>query len=534
MVPIRAKILFLAFLSLTLLSLIIFREYSNEKRNLTLAENSFKTIDEIILRSKVIHSLQKERGLSIAHSSTANSVLKKSLIEQRIQTNQFLKEFDNSGYENKKFKKEFLSNLTQIREQVSNSNISWSKIKNFYTQQINNELISILKLLNTLEHNQVQAKLNALTQLAYARENLGLLRATVTRYYQQKILPQNELLEIDRYFFMFQNKLQLFYFYMQNNNLIKWKDILESNVYDSINVQIKKVLQQKTLISDVSPDMWWKESTFVIDSMKNIEMDILKDIKEYLQKTIDKGKKELIFYTLSAILGLLFISLITILTVLRILKALSVLINSLRLVESNQDFGIRLKTNNNDEFGQLSLSINNLLTFTDTIIKEKDTLASIDLLTGTLNRRSFIYKADKEIARSHRYNNPLSLIFCDIDKFKSINDTHGHAVGDDVLKQFSSALKNNLRENDLLARWGGEEFVILTIETDINQAEILAEKLRKTIMELKIPIVKNITCSFGVAQLNGNDTLESLCERADQALYKAKNNGRNKVVKELT
>lgn len=532
MIPIRIKIIFLAFFALILLSFMLFREYSNDKLNLMHAENSFESIDKIIELSKVIHTLQKERGLSIAMVSKGKSSVTQKLNEQRNETDKKLKELETQRlFED--LHQEFLKKLPNIRDAINKKTLNWYETKEFYTQQIDESLITILTLLNTFEQNKIHDKLNALIQLAYARENLGLLRATITRYYQKGNLNQTDLIEINKYFVIFQNRLKFFYFYMQNNELDKWKSQIQSNIFDSVIEQVNNISDKVNIKEDATSNLWWQESTFIIDTMKNMEIAILEEIKKYLELTIQESKTNLIIYILCAITGLLVIAIITILTVLRILKALSVLINSLRQVESNQDFGIRIKIKNNDEFGQLSLSINNLLTFTDTIIKEKDTLASIDLLTGVMNRRSFIYSADKEIARSKRYETPLSLIFCDIDKFKSINDTYGHAIGDEVLKLFASTLKNNLRENDILTRWGGEEFMILTVETNIDQAAQLAEKLRNIIMKIDVPSVKQITCSFGVAQLKKGETLEQLCEKADQAVYEAKNSGRNKVVKKI-
>lgn len=221
--------------------------------------------------------------------------------------------------------------------------------------------------------------------------------------------------------------------------------------------------------------------------------------------------------------------LLTAFTVVRILKALSILIHSLERVEQTQDFGLRIHARSKDEFGKLAYSINSLLSYTDKIIKDKEFLATTDLLTGVMNRRSFIAAADKEMKRSERYGMPLSLIYCDIDFFKSVNDQHGHAIGDKVLKKFAKTLKENLRSNDYVGRWGGEEFIVLATEADLASAEKLSEKLRQKIMALSVHPVKQVTSSFGVAQKKKDESFAALCERADQALYQAKESGRNKV-----
>ena len=263
--------------------------------------------------------------------------------------------------------------------------------------------------------------------------------------------------------------------------------------------------------------------------MLKVEKELLEQIRKHSNQTIAKTQKKLFIYTIFALIAFFMIFLLTILTVSRILQALSCLIRSLNRVQEKEDFEIRIETKSNDEFTKLSSSINNLLDYTAKIIKEKDKLASTDLLTGIMNRRSFTTSANKEIARSHRYKTPLSLIYCDIDKFKSVNDNYGHSMGDQVLEAFAKTVKSHIRNSDLFGRWGGEEFIILAVETDESQAQQLADHLRKLIMDIKVLPSEQVTCSFGVSQLKNNESFEELCERADKAVYHAKNSGRNKV-----
>ncbi|WP_457600437.1 diguanylate cyclase [Hydrogenivirga sp.] len=150
-----------------------------------------------------------------------------------------------------------------------------------------------------------------------------------------------------------------------------------------------------------------------------------------------------------------------------------------------------------------------------------------DALTGVLNRRAFYEFARKLLALARRENRSMSLIMCDIDYFKSFNDTYGHSMGDLVLREVARALQRNTRGGDLIARYGGEEFVIL-VHGDIEKAKLVAEKLRRVIEELH-PQGLKITCSFGVTQYIPGENLEELINRADKALYLAKERGRNRV-----
>jgi diguanylate cyclase (GGDEF)-like protein len=155
--------------------------------------------------------------------------------------------------------------------------------------------------------------------------------------------------------------------------------------------------------------------------------------------------------------------------------------------------------------------------------------ATTDSLTGLYNRLKFNQEIASEILRSDRYKSPFSLVLFDIDEFKKVNDTHGHQLGDKVLVQLSRLALSLIRSTDLLARWGGEEFVILAAGSDGQMAAHAAEKLREGIGRVVFEEVGSVTCSFGVAQYMEGETAESLIGRADDALYRAKMNGRDQV-----
>ena len=162
-------------------------------------------------------------------------------------------------------------------------------------------------------------------------------------------------------------------------------------------------------------------------------------------------------------------------------------------------------------------------------IDELAVLAETDPLTTLLNRRKFNELLDYEVHRSQRYQTDLSIITCDIDHFKRINDHYGHNEGDSVLKAFSVKMTENIRDIDILARWGGEEFMILMPNTNLETASMVAEKLRKITELTSIGKVGSLTASFGVTHYKQGDSTESFIKRVDDALYKAKDNGRNAV-----
>jgi len=160
-------------------------------------------------------------------------------------------------------------------------------------------------------------------------------------------------------------------------------------------------------------------------------------------------------------------------------------------------------------------------------------LARTDPLTGLANRRRFMEELEQEVERSERYGRPLALVALDLDRFKSVNDTHGHAAGDDVLREAAQALRSVCRDVDLAARMGGEEFSLLLPETDIAGARIVAERLREHIAGAahRSPAgqVFRVTASLGVATARPGASGEALLQAADEALYRAKDAGRNRV-----
>ena len=160
-------------------------------------------------------------------------------------------------------------------------------------------------------------------------------------------------------------------------------------------------------------------------------------------------------------------------------------------------------------------------------------VAITDALTGAFNRRHAQEVLEREIERAARYGRPLSVVLFDLDHFKSINDTHGHNWGDQVLKSFVLCALESLRTSDVLARWGGEEFIAILPETTPEQAAVVADRIRCRLAESQWvtpggPLVA--TTSAGIAATRGREAVSGLVHRADQALYAAKEQGRDRVI----
>jgi diguanylate cyclase (GGDEF)-like protein len=160
--------------------------------------------------------------------------------------------------------------------------------------------------------------------------------------------------------------------------------------------------------------------------------------------------------------------------------------------------------------------------------------AYLDPLTGLLNRRALLETAEKSVTRARRLGSPFAVVIGDVDLFRQVNDQHGHATGDSVLRQVSALLQEMARGYDSVYRWGGEEFLIVLPDATLDDAAAIAERIRQQFSEKPLAVEKlalHITLTLGVAQLDGFESLEGTIHRADQALYLGKRQGRNQVVR---
>ena len=199
-------------------------------------------------------------------------------------------------------------------------------------------------------------------------------------------------------------------------------------------------------------------------------------------------------------------------------------------IQENEDYIVI----NNDTFILEATSIETVhklftLSKVTDIVKKKEILqkeVELDSLTQLYRKKYF----DLKLEALFKYDTHFALIVIDIDNFKMINDTYGHAVGDEVLQEFATLLKYNIRKDDFIARWGGEEFLITYLVDDLDEALLRSQKLCNLIANHSFKKVGHLTASFGVAWRETSDDIHSLLLRADKALYKAKSSGKNRVI----
>jgi diguanylate cyclase (GGDEF)-like protein len=215
-----------------------------------------------------------------------------------------------------------------------------------------------------------------------------------------------------------------------------------------------------------------------------------------------------------------------------LLRPLSALRGAARAMAGG-DLNVRVDPSGRDELADLGTAFNNMADRLQANEAALRSLATTDALTGVLNRRGFVARGRAEWGRCRRYGRPLAVLALDIDHFKVVNDTHGHDVGDAVLVHVSALCAGGMRTSDLFGRLGGEEFCAILPETTLEAARALAERLRVGVERIPCPVAGTmipVTISIGVAVGEEADaTLEAQMKRADQALYAAKRNGRNRV-----
>lgn len=278
---------------------------------------------------------------------------------------------------------------------------------------------------------------------------------------------------------------------------------------------------------------WFDEASAFIDYLHGLETAILSAIAEATLSEIRNTETIIIGVTGSALVLAAGLVLMTITTFRKILAALDTLKTALTNAAHSGNLDMLLETAPPaNEFGLIHEGIKELVGTVRAILDENETRATTDALTGLANRLRFNEALELEVARRRRHPGRLSLIICDIDHFKTVNDTWGHPVGDKVLQAFARILRGGIRRTDMAARWGGEEFAILAVDTGSQDAAALAEKLRQAIAGSEFSSVGRLSASFGVAELMSEDTAQALVDRTDRALYRAKAEGRNCVCRE--
>jgi diguanylate cyclase (GGDEF)-like protein len=282
--------------------------------------------------------------------------------------------------------------------------------------------------------------------------------------------------------------------------------------YDWFNKKSSKVEKKYSYFQKVPNTNWIIGSGFLLSDIENKVMQQ----KAILQKDY-KTKSNTIFYI--AILIIVFSLLFSLFISHTIKKSFT----KYKKLINHQNNELHLLNNELEQKVQIrTLELQKM--------KDKfEALATTDSLTNINNRYALMNALEMEIHRAKRYNTPLCVIMYDIDFFKKVNDTFGHDAGDSVLIELSNLMKQNLRDVDIIGRYGGEEFMIILPNTPLEATKNFAERLRIKVEQNNFQIVGNITISMGVVEVQSHENIDEVFKRVDNLLYVSKNNGRNQI-----
>lgn len=519
---IKTKIVLLGMLAIASLSYILGVRILAEGREHAAKLDFVTRLGTAERLSALVHELQKERGISAGYLVIRSPASTHLLYAQRTTTDLAKARLEQPADAGLKY----LAQLADVRQKISGNSMEPTASFGYYTQTIAELLDQIDALARDSNTTILTRELSAYVHLLYAKEYLGQIRASINESLSLGSIDRERIAVVVR-------QLNLHQF----NNKIAQREA-PSQIGRSIGAVLEQAQVRQTfaMIETVlsasgprpSAEQWFASATFSIDRFLAVEVESMRLLRQRAADEIAASERGLLIdagVTLAAALALIFFAASAVMSLLR---ALNILITHIEHTVSTQDFANRIQVHHQDEMGQLSHNFNDLMSIAEHLIKEKDYFASTDLLTGAYNRYRFGELFGIELQRVQRYGGGLALIMFDIDHFKNVNDKFGHAAGDLVLKDVANLVRKMIRANDVLVRWGGEEFMILVPNTGQEAAD-LAEKLCLAMESHHFPHLPTITASFGVSSYVRGDTLESLYERTDEALYRAKNQGRNRV-----
>ena len=437
---------------------------------------------------------------------------------------------------------------------MDSKTITQMETMTLYTETIKNILDITSKIASFNINPKIHASISTLYSILQYKEALGQSRAYGTVIIEKKNIILDEKIKFIQ-LISTQNIFLELYDKTASSSQKKLKNsLLNSTLHTEIDSYEKNILENKFLHLD--SEVWFKDMTLYINSVKNVENVLLDETTLLLEAKLKEDVHHLILW-------IIYIGLIITITIFIIylferssknqLHQLTDAMN--HLADGERDLRLkpiqlkdslsqmyhayeitRQKLLHGDIYTQLYKNQKEIETIRQQRENDKlEKLAFIDPLTNCINRRKFEEISNLELQRSSRYNSELSFLMLDIDHFKAVNDTYGHAIGDDVLKHFSSVCLKLARDTDIVARIGGEEFIVMLPETNEDSALILAERFREKIYNSTLTIDEHTikySVSIGISSLNSdNDSSVSvILQRADKALYEAKKSGRNKSI----
>lgn len=467
--------------------------------------------------ARLVHEVQKERGLSTAWLASGDAAVRRELAEQRKATDFKLAEPGSAP------EASLMAGLGAMRERIDRQAVSERESFDFYTYSLSGIFDRIDRLGLAATGHPLQSELIALANLMRAKEYLGQARATLLAMPGRADPAWHA--SMGNRFGLFEASLERF---RKETNPSMRATLAGATGEAEMQTMLRLMRSVRDGLPvsrlEVPRQRWYEAVTQAINLLREVERYSLIELTRSARSAHDSARSGILLQRGGLILLSILLTWLAISSLRLLMQALESALTGARRAVGGRGEG-RRKRETRDETAEISQSFGELLDMVDRL----NVKASTDALTGALNRLGFGEIAGGELQRAQRYHRSLAMIIADLDHFKLINDRHGHAVGDRVLVEFSRLVRDNLRGPDIFARWGGEEFIILTPETSAAEAARLADKLRTLVGSFRAEGLPAMAASFGVAGYAKGDSLETLFAKADEALYRAKENGRNRV-----
>jgi diguanylate cyclase (GGDEF)-like protein/hemerythrin-like metal-binding protein len=546
-----------------ILCLFLLKEKNQRYQNINLILGLNGVIEEV---NELSHSLQAERGLSTGYTSSNYKNFIVQLSKRRKNTDDKLKGFfllleqpENVKVTNSigeyVFKvQQMATNLARHRMHLDQKIVSFEDTYYAYTQLIE-QLLSISDRLIRIEIGSTYSNdISAINALLHYKEFMGQIRAIGMKLIENNLGNIYSNPDVSLLLGKQINTLRMF------SHSANKTQLLSCGEYCNAVIQRQELalsFSQIMLLSDkkAKAASWFKVMSAKIDNLNVIVDKLINEFdKEIFNKSVVlKTEGYFIILALSLFsLAAIFFALVLNYSIISPVRKLTYALNDMCAGQYNIQFK---RVANNDEIGSMQLAFEKMRRkllkgdiYKATVSQQQkelkyrksqqdhfQQLALTDALTGAVNRHHFNEVLDQEIANVNSHGKPLSIMVLDIDHFKAVNDNYGHGVGDEVLVLFYQTCLEAVRSSDVVARIGGEEFVIIMPNTELLNAHKFAERLRKKIALLEINIEQNnisLTVSIGVSQWKNDFFInaETFVAHADKSLYQAKNSGRNRVI----
>ena len=554
---------FVPVLGMLLLSFVVLQDNYQHYKNMSLLLGLTNVIIQV---NDISHSLQAERGLSSGLANSNYQNFTEQLLKRRLITDQAIDKFlvlinnevDLSVQENIRLYSDqvrgHFKELTVHRKQLDNKSVSFLETYQAYTFLIE-QLLSISEHLTHVDmHSELANNISAISSILVFKEYMGQIRAfgmSMTHGDDDNIYSN---LDISFLVGKQLNALRVFNYSANHQQKKLCADFCDEKVHVQVlkqeffNIMNSHNIEQRD-------NHWFNLMSGEIDKLKILTDSLTTNFNSIV--LAETQRLRIIYFVILAVLSVFLFCAILFSAVLNfsIINPIGYITYALNGIAKGH-LNIRFKsTECNDEIGAMQIAYEKLRRkllqidiFQATVDSQKkeieyrksqqdhfEVLAFTDALTGAVNRHQFNKVLAEEISRANYDQQPLSILLLDIDYFKKINDSFGHGVGDEVLIKFYQECKDAVRSADVVARIGGEEFVIVLPKTNEKHAFKFAERLRKKIQQLGILVGDNtikVTVSIGVSQWQNESfsCAEDFVADADISLYKAKNLGRNRVV----